>query len=544
MRLKWIALCSLLGIIVILDPTQTPGQFKRGDFGGKGGGDFGGFGKGGKGGKGNRGDFGGGQFGGSQFGGSKNFGGGRAFGGGNFASPVPASAAPVENTATVYGSGIPSNDPSATAPRGAGFPQNGSFGRGNFGGGQFGGGQYGGGQYGGGQFGGQYGSGGFGGGNFGGGDRGGIGGGGRGPGGGFDSSAMWDRISRGKDSIDLNDPQNSRTRGFMEKMGTPIPSNGILTKDIYLAEAAKRMSGLPGGSTGGAMAITLSGNDGRMSLSMGGGGNERDRGLERLREQDKDGDGRVSAAEADDKLKPNFTRIDSNGDGFITLEEYRGYYAAQNAGKDGGRDRNFDMASWSGGGEGGAWGNRQDPRREAQEEKPVAIRYGHLPKGLPDWFEEYDSTKDGQVALHEWLKAGESVDSFATYDLNGDGLITADELVRYNRIQADAQRVSAIMDGTGGSTRPSFAGGGPRGSGGPRGGGRRGSDDPTAGGISLPGSTQDSASSPTERPGKGKKNDSEKERKADSDKPTKADKNSDEAGSNGRWGNAGKKGKG
>jgi hypothetical protein len=359
---------------------------------------------------------------------------------------------------------------------------------------------------------------------------------------------MWDRISRGKDSIDLNDPTNSRTRGFMEKMGTPIPSNGVLTKQVYLAEAAKRMSGMPGGSTGGAMAITLSGSDGRMSFTPNGGGNDRDRGLERLREQDKDGDGRVSAAEADNKLKPNFERIDRDNDGFITLTEYRDYYAAQNAGKDGGRDRNFDMASWSGGdGGAGGWGNRQDPRKDAQEEKPVAIRYGHLPKGLPDWFEEYDTTKDGQVALHEWLKGGESIESFATYDLNGDGLITADELLRYDRKQAEAQRIAAIMDGTSGSTRPSFAGGGgQRGAGGTRGpGGRRGSDDPATGGIALPGSSPDSAPASIERgPGKGRKGDSEKNSDS-ADKTEKGDKYEAAPGSNGPWGNAPrKKGKG
>jgi hypothetical protein len=46
MRLKWLALTFLLGLIVILDPTQTPAQFPPGDKGGKGGGkkgNFGGF---------------------------------------------------------------------------------------------------------------------------------------------------------------------------------------------------------------------------------------------------------------------------------------------------------------------------------------------------------------------------------------------------------------------------------------------------------------------------------------------------------------------
>src|SRR6266496_1217668 len=71
MQLKWIALCFLLGFIVILDPSHTPAQFgKRGEVGGKGGGEFG---KGGKGMKGDRAQFGGGSFGGNGFGGRGNF---------------------------------------------------------------------------------------------------------------------------------------------------------------------------------------------------------------------------------------------------------------------------------------------------------------------------------------------------------------------------------------------------------------------------------------------------------------------------------------
>ena len=174
------------------------------------------------------------------------------------------------------------------------------------------------------------------------------------------------------------------------------------------------------------MSFTM-GPDGRMSLTPGGfggnGGGDRDRGSERLRDQDKDGDGRVSRAEADRQLQPNFERIDRDGDGFITLDEYRGYYAAQNQNNGNGGDRNRDMMNaWGGpGGDMGMnqWGNRQDPRRETQEEKPVAIRYGHLPKDLPDWFDSYDTTKDGQIALHEWRKAA-SRRVVQNLRLNGD----------------------------------------------------------------------------------------------------------------------------
>ena len=170
----------------------------------------------------------------------------------------------------------------------------------------------------------------------------------------------------------------------------------------------------------------------------GGGGGDRDRGLERLRDQDQDKDGKVSRAEADRQLQPNFEKIDRDGDGFITLDEYRGWYASQN--QNNGRNNNNAWDPNAGGWNGDmSMGNRMDPRRDTEEPKPVAMRYGHLPKDLPEWFETDDSNKDGQIALHEWRKAGKTIAEFETMDMNGDGLITADELLRFNRSLADAE---------------------------------------------------------------------------------------------------------
>lgn len=569
MRLKWIAICCLLGFIVVLDPTPTPAQFGRkgGDFGGKGS-DFGGrrveFGKGG-----------------GTFPGGGGFQGGGFPGRGNFGGPAPAApVAPVQvdKPVVLYGAGgaVPGDKPVVmmnssggmmyTAPAGGGYQVGSTQGGGFPGGGpSFSGGRPS-----------------FGGGSpsFGGGGPGSFGGpgGGRGPMGG-DPAAMWERISRGQNSINLNDPEFSRTRGFMERMGTPIPANGILTKEAYIAGAQQRMAamggGSPGGSPGGANFVTLSGSpspDGRMSFTPGFGGDRGgfnpgggpggqggDRGAERLREQDKDNDGRVSRAEADRQLQPNFDRIDRSGDGFVTLEEYRGYYAERERerGNDRGNDRGSFGGNWGGGGPGGpgggwggdmgGWGNRPDMRRDNQEEpKPVAIRYGHLPRELPDWFDEYDATRDGQVALHEWRKAGQTIESFATYDLDGDQLITPDEVLRQGRSQSEARRLAAIEDGTAGSR--SFGGRGPGGRGpGGRGPGSFGpGGNSNSQGIALPGSSPDASLSP-ERDRKGGR-DGERNSEKRFEKPEKPEKNSEKnasereekAGSNGRWGNAGK----
>ena len=80
----------------------------------------------------------------------------------------------------------------------------------------------------------------------GGGGRGGFGGGGFG-GGPPDPDQIWGFMSQGKDSIDLS--TNPRMKSSMEKNGDPIPANGILTKDQFKANYARRVA--QGGGTGG-----------------------------------------------------------------------------------------------------------------------------------------------------------------------------------------------------------------------------------------------------------------------------------------------------
>ena len=53
-----------------------------------------------------------------------------------------------------------------------------------------------------------------------------------------------------------------------------------------------------------------------------------------------------------------------------------------------------------------------------------------LPRDLPAWFSSLDTDHDGQISLAEWRKAGRSLEEFQRYDLNGDGLITAEEVRR------------------------------------------------------------------------------------------------------------------
>lgn len=87
------------------------------------------------------------------------------------------------------------------------------------------------------------------------------------------------------------------------------------------------------------------------------------------------------------------------------------------------------------------WSSAQPPNKTAVPPKPnpgtdpaetghAVYRYGHLPKGLPGWFTELDVDQDGQIDLFEWRRSQAPEALFHRLDLNDDGLITPEELLR------------------------------------------------------------------------------------------------------------------
>lgn len=52
----------------------------------------------------------------------------------------------------------------------------------------------------------------------------------------------------------------------------------------------------------------------------------------RIRDQDRNGDGKISREEADSRLRPNFELMDRNRDNIVDAEEYTAYYAARMSG--------------------------------------------------------------------------------------------------------------------------------------------------------------------------------------------------------------------
>ena len=87
-------------------------------------------------------------------------------------------------------------------------------------------------------------------------------------------------------------------------------------------------------------------------------------------------------------------------------------------------------------------GGRNGPPAEAQ--RVSVARFGHLPKGLPDWFATYDTDGDGMVGLYEWRRNGKKIAEFVAMDLNGDGFLTADEYVRFKKLELDKKPESAL----------------------------------------------------------------------------------------------------
>ncbi|XZE52513.1 EF-hand domain-containing protein [Planctomycetaceae bacterium SH139] len=293
--------------------------------------------------------------------------------------------------------------------------------------------------------------GGFGGGppgGFGGGPPGGFGGGRPSFGGGGGPSSFLDRMDRnGNGSLDPDEMQGPM-RSMIERLGRedssinpdrPIPMSKI--KEAFEKMRGGRGGGggddedeeedslsagilvpgfggvdlpppVPGfGATADLMAVRVTPEDTRQAEEL-------------LRRYDRNRNNFIDASETSSRWQGNPMDFDQNRDNRLSVSELAVRYAR----------RRLDSEDS---------GRREDSRRrERSEEEPdltVEDRFEgrksyrplpfSLPDGVPGWFEDKDSDKDGQVRMSEFASewTDELVEEFYGHDRNFDGVITANE---------------------------------------------------------------------------------------------------------------------
>lgn len=273
------------------------------------------------------------------------------------------------------------------------------------------------------------------------------------PKGGFGSSPdeRFNRFSGGKDVIVVAELDGRMRRGWQYASQALGLTGDRITREEFKAAATKMdmqlkagggppgfpgggsppfgapdFKGPPGGPPGGPP--MPSGNQASTA------GDRTDRAAERrFLSYDKNNDGKLSYEEMSEELQRERPTWDKNGDGFIDLNEFKEYFKARVQS----RMSNFPAPNFGPGG-----GNVPQiegmpvdpvPTEPVEDPRPTVYRAGKLPKELPEWFVKLDrdGDNDGQVALYEWRVSGRPLSEFTAMDLNGDGLITPEEYLRY-----------------------------------------------------------------------------------------------------------------
>jgi hypothetical protein len=284
---------------------------------------------------------------------------------------------------------------------------------------------------------------------------------------------MFNFMSGGKDVIVISEMIANSSRfdpnakenieSFAQRNGI---TNGQLTRDQFAAYMQERMANRMGGGRGGP-----GGPGGPPGMGSGNPAQDlEERAKDSFRRRDRNMDGVLNADEMPETLRAELSQWDKNHNGVIEFDEYKEYFKAR---------IEFIREQRGGGGPGDPWqgGNGgwdgqsgQNPLPIEEDKRPSTYRVGHLPKGLPVWFEQLDTDKDGQVGLYEWKAGGYRYDDFQKWDLNADGFITVEEALRYQKVEQDRL---AKAGSTGSPGMMAMGNVGPGGRGGP-GGGRGG----------------------------------------------------------------------
>lgn len=210
----------------------------------------------------------------------------------------------------------------------------------------------------------------------------------------FDPGVIFDSWDRNGDGVVTRDelPDRRALFRFEEYVRRAGVEDGRLTREAFLRAFQERMAELTRRSAADAERL--------------------------MRFYDRDGDKKLSAQELQmtQRLKTEIPRWDRNGDGMIDLTELQSVLEAY------AQERLLGI----------------DPRPAATAagskpsdaaDPPGPDRANPNPSALPDWFARLDTDHDGQIALHEWK--GMPLDLFRSIDRNGDGILTADEVLRW-----------------------------------------------------------------------------------------------------------------
>ena len=126
-----------------------------------------------------------------------------------------------------------------------------------------------------------------------------------------------------------------------------------------------------------------------------------------------------------DKGPGMFGRADTNGDGFVSKEEFAAGRNAMFTKLDANGDGAVDQAELDKARE--AWHQRKNQQAQAdsgtQAEKPKREHRGFMAR--------IDADSDGKVTTQEFAAAGDKM--FAKFDANGDGKLAEDEMPKHRK---------------------------------------------------------------------------------------------------------------
>lgn len=137
----------------------------------------------------------------------------------------------------------------------------------------------------------------------------------------------------------------------------------------------------------------------------------------------------LSGAVLADKGQGMFGRSDTNGDGFVTKEEFAAgrttMFTKLDANGDGAIDQSeLDKAR-------DAWHQRKAAQGDSTTQQQADAKPHH-----GGFMKRMDTNADGKITADEFTAAGDRM--FAKFDANGDGKLVQDEMPRHRKHTQDA----------------------------------------------------------------------------------------------------------